>query len=32
MGREPVIEASLHFRDGRSFLGVLDTGPAPTVY
>lgn len=32
LGREPVIEASLNFRDGRTFLGVIDTGPAPTVY
>lgn len=32
MGQEPVIEADLQFRDGRTFLGVIDTGPAPTVY
>ena len=32
VGQEPVIEASLSFRNGRSFLGMIDTGPAPTVY
>lgn len=32
VGQEPIIEASLSFRDGRSFLGMIDTGPAPTVY
>lgn len=32
LGREPVIEASLKFQDGRTFLGILDTGPAPAVY
>lgn len=32
VGQEPVIEASLSFRDGRTFLGVIDTGPAPKVY
>lgn len=30
--QEPVIEASLKFHDGRTFLGVIDTGPAPAVY
>lgn len=32
MGQEPVIEADLKFQDGRTYLGILDTGPAPTVY
>lgn len=32
MGAEPVIEADLKFQNGRTFLGILDTGPAPTVY
>jgi hypothetical protein len=32
VGQEPVIEASLKFQDGRTYLGILDTGPAPTVY
>ncbi|WP_297506616.1 DUF2125 domain-containing protein [uncultured Caulobacter sp.] len=32
IGAEPVIEADLKFRDGRTLLGVLDTGPAPKVY
>ena len=32
VGQEPVIEASLKFENGRSFLGMIDTGPAPTVY
>ena len=31
-GQEPVIEADLNFRGGRTFLGVIDTGPAPQVY
>lgn len=32
VGQEPIIEASLKFQNGRTFLGVIDTGPAPTVY
>ena len=32
MGAEPVIEADLKFDNGRTYLGVIDTGPAPTVY
>ncbi|OYX01742.1 MAG: hypothetical protein B7Z12_13485, partial [Caulobacter vibrioides] len=32
MGQEPIIEADLRFQDGRSYLGAIDTGPAPTVY
>jgi hypothetical protein len=32
MGQEPVIEADLKFQNGRTYLGILDTGPAPTVY
>ncbi|NQE62994.1 DUF2125 domain-containing protein [Caulobacter sp. RHG1] len=32
VGQEPIIEASLKFENGRSFLGMIDTGPAPTVY
>ncbi|MBO9544289.1 DUF2125 domain-containing protein [Caulobacter sp.] len=32
MGAEPVIEADLKFDNGRTYLGILDTGPAPTVY
>jgi hypothetical protein len=32
VGQEPVIEASLKFQGGRTYLGILDTGPAPTVY
>ncbi|WP_454717044.1 DUF2125 domain-containing protein [Caulobacter segnis] len=32
MGAEPVIEADLKFQNGRTYLGILDTGPAPTVY
>ena len=31
-GQEPVIEADLNFRNGRSYLGLIDTGPAPKVY
>lgn len=31
-GQEPVIEADLKFQGGRTFLGVIDTGPAPKVY
>jgi chorismate mutase len=29
LGREPVIEASLIFQDGRTRLGTIDTGPSP---
>ncbi len=32
LGREPVIEASLIFQDGRTRLGTIDTGPSPRVY
>jgi hypothetical protein len=32
IGQEPVIEADLKFQNGRTYLGILDTGPAPTVY
>jgi len=32
IGQEPVIEADLNFRNGRTMLGLFDTGPAPTVY
>jgi len=32
MGAEPVIEADLKFQKGRTYLGILDTGPAPKVY
>lgn len=32
VGQEPVIEADLKFDNGRTYLGVIDTGPAPTVY
>lgn len=32
MGQDPVIEADLNFRNGRTLLGAFDTGPAPTVY
>jgi hypothetical protein len=32
VGQEPVIEADLKFENGRTYLGVIDTGPAPTVY
>ena len=31
-GQEPVIEADLKFQGGRTYLGVIDTGPAPKVY
>jgi len=32
IGQDPVIEADLNFRNGRTLLGAFDTGPAPTVY
>ena len=32
MGQEPIIEADLRFDSGRTYLGAIDTGPAPTVY
>ena len=32
MGADPVIEADLKFQKGRTYLGILDTGPAPKVY
>lgn len=32
VGQEPVIEADLEFQNGRTMLGLFDTGPAPTVY
>lgn len=32
VGQEPVIEADLKFEDGRTRLGLFDTGPAPSVY
>ena len=32
VGQEPVIEADLKFENGRTFLGAIDTGPAPKVY
>lgn len=32
IGQEPVIEADLKFQNGRTMLGLFDTGPAPTVY
>ena len=32
VGQEPVIEADLRFQDGRTRLGLFDTGPAPKLY
>ncbi len=32
LGREPVIEASLIFQNGRTRLGSIDTGPSPRIY
>ncbi|WP_168076899.1 DUF2125 domain-containing protein [Caulobacter sp. SSI4214] len=32
MGQEPVIQASLKFGEGRTRLGVIDTGPSPRIF
>ena len=32
LGRDPTLSATLKFEDGRTRLGLFDTGPAPRVY
>jgi hypothetical protein len=32
LGRDPTLSATLKFENGRTRLGLFDTGPAPRVY